>query len=391
MVVEAFKKTGVFMKRIFLQFFLFVNACFCAEIAVDDMRIDLSCSDPNTQEAFSELIARHWRDKQSYPLVLAKSGATNTIYPFDFDAFLAYIRQSDLGKRGSNPLTRDPIKEIAVVDLQPLPLPSSSELPESFFEFVDARFNKLASQRLLDNFSDAVKPKLMRISVPRVRVFAIDEFLRRLEVSSILAIEYDSQRGALLLDNKGISELPETFFATVAVKLPHLKILNLSDNKLENLPASVEKLANLQSLLLSGNLLEQLPKTIGKLRNLQYLFAGENKIDNLPNSLWRLRNLVELYLADNQITEISPLISNLVKLRSLNFSGNLVSQLPSSIGGLINLEVLNVMRNPLPRLPETITRLVHLKKIFVDNKVRQIAPVNFKILVDRGVGFAEKL
>lgn len=380
------------MKYIFLiwPIFLFVHACFCANLVIDGMNIDLSGNDVNLQESFGELIVKHWREKKPYKLAIIKSGPVDKsiLYPFDADAFLNYVNLNDSGRRGLNPITRELITAVAVFDLMPLPLPDVNEIPESFFEFIRTRFNTDASKRLQNAFRpDINQPIIIKTALSQSEVFNINQFMRRLVVNPILVQEYDKKQKVLLLSDHVIEKLPDNFFEELSIKLPDLKTINLSHNKLTEISASVSKLLNLEALIIGDNDLTTLPKTIGKLRRLRYLFAGNNKLEVLPDSLWKLRQLSELYLAHNKLSEISPLISNLVHLRSLDVSWNQIIELPKSIGGLISLENLNILHNPLQRLPETVTRLINLKKIFADDIQHQISPETFELLKNRGVNF----
>lgn len=64
----------------------------------------------------------------------------------------------------------------------------------------------------------------------------------------------------LYLENNNLSELPEELF----VSLPHLQWLDVRNNQLTNLPASIRSHPSLESILLQGNKIEKLPLELCK-------------------------------------------------------------------------------------------------------------------------------
>merc|ERR1712183_945464 len=76
--------------------------------------------------------------------------------------------------------------------------------------------------------------------------------------------------------------------------LTSLKVLDIHNNRLKNLPKEIGELHCLQNLNVSNNLLTELPQTIGKLVNLKLLFAKDNKINSLPSSINTMHSLQTL-------------------------------------------------------------------------------------------------
>lgn len=72
-----------------------------------------------------------------------------------------------------------------------------------------------------------------------------------------------------------------------------LKVLNISNNLLHFLPNQIAKLQNLRSLHVDNNNLHSFPTGIGKLHNLKVLSASNNSLSTLPGStkLWNLQRL----------------------------------------------------------------------------------------------------
>ncbi|XWS27615.1 hypothetical protein CRYUN_Cryun26dG0132000 [Craigia yunnanensis] len=70
------------------------------------------------------------------------------------------------------------------------------------------------------------------------------------------------------LEDAPISELPGDL-----VNLFNLRYLNLTRTRVKELPKSIEKLNNLQSLIVRKTKIKELPPGIVKLKNLRYLIA----------------------------------------------------------------------------------------------------------------------
>ncbi|MBA0600385.1 probable disease resistance protein At4g27220 [Gossypium raimondii] len=96
----------------------------------------------------------------------------------------------------------------------------------------------------------------------------------------------------LLLSWNALKEIPESFFE----HFPNLKILDLSDTRLESLPNSISFLEKLTVLLLRGCLcLKRLP-CLSKLQALKKLDLGSSGIREIPQGLEMLVNLRYLNL-----------------------------------------------------------------------------------------------
>lgn len=99
--------------------------------------------------------------------------------------------------------------------------------------------------------------------------------------------------------------------------------LNLSNQGLQKLPASVLKMTNLEELNISNNQLTgALPGEIHDLRNLRILNASNNLMTGVPAEVGQLSNLEVLDLSNNRLTGLPNELGNLKKLKKLNLSGN---------------------------------------------------------------------
>ena len=102
---------------------------------------------------------------------------------------------------------------------------------------------------------------------------------------------YESRRG------HGVFPRPLLEHTTV-------RSINLSHNKLNEIPPEINALKDLRFLNLSDNRLEALPPQIGELTNLEVLDLSGNNLKSLPRELGKLHNLKQLYVGSNNLTEI---------------------------------------------------------------------------------------
>lgn len=126
-----------------------------------------------------------------------------------------------------------------------------------------------------------------------------------------------SKLRSFLVFNKSLKTLP------LGSKM--LRVLDLEDAPIDELPNEIFKLFNLRYLNLRGTLLKKLPNSIGRLLNLQSLDLRDTQIEALPRGIGKLKNLRHLIM--------------------YRYTGNrnglryvIVMQAPSNIGQLKNLQ-----------------------------------------------------
>ena len=215
-------------------------------------------------------------------------------------------------------------------------------------------------------------------------------------------------------------------------RLERLHLLNLSGNKLDMSVLDVIcQLDGLVDLFLgNNNLIGSLPPEICRLNCLQTLDLSSNKLEDLPESIWTMSNLKHLNVADNLIRELPfeqlvdlPLIdidasknrlagclfgdnvTSMQTLQSLDVSFNLLDMLSShaitmpallslavdgnrltslpDVSTWSTLHIFTAAENLLSNLPIGFTELASLKNAsFASNKITQI---------DERVGFMDAL
>ncbi|KAG9143510.1 hypothetical protein Leryth_026638 [Lithospermum erythrorhizon] len=186
-----------------------------------------------------------------------------------------------------------------------------------------------------------------------------------------------------------------------------VRTLDLTHNKIADIPMEISKLVNLQRMILANNLIDRLPSNMGKLQSLKILtldiFSSQqrplmplfislvltnvlpmcsvgqlvklerlsisgNALINLPETLGSLRNFSSwMYLVI--LLNTSDMVSHsvAVELVLLNISNNKLKFLPESVGSCFSLEELQANDNSLEELPASICSLVHLKSLCLNN------------------------
>jgi hypothetical protein len=167
------------------------------------------------------------------------------------------------------------------------------------------------------------------------------------------------------LSNNQLESLPNDFG-----KLHQLKIAFFSDNNFTELPSVLGQCKNLEMvgfksnkitkinqdtfpeklrwLILTNNFIEEIPASFGKCNRMQKLALAGNQIKQLPAEMANLKNLELIRISDNLLTEIPSWIFELPKLSWIAFAGNPVSemeQITHSLSGIDwnHLDIQNVL------------------------------------------------
>lgn len=143
----------------------------------------------------------------------------------------------------------------------------------------------------------------------------------------------------------------------------NLKELNIYQNGLALMPASLNTLTQLQVLTMGGDTLEQFASisNLKALRTLSITHSPNLKIAAVLPKITRLDSLTQLSLQNCNITKLSSSIAKLSDLVYLDLSGNVLSSLPKEIQKLSNLKTLKLQGNPFSE--KTIAQL----KIWLPN------------------------
>ncbi|CAD8095569.1 unnamed protein product [Paramecium primaurelia] len=176
-----------------------------------------------------------------------------------------------------------------------------------------SKLSSISSHEVLDSEQEISK----KAFVPTLRTpFENDKFKQRKEEQlnndSYLKVNLSNQllsSTSLALDklSQSILELDASnnLFNQFPNQLKYynnLKILNLSNNQIQEIPIKFY-LPNLEKLILSDNQIKQLPSSLFKLRTLRELNLNNNNIEYLPSELFQLK-LTYLGLRSNLFTTI---------------------------------------------------------------------------------------
>jgi len=153
----------------------------------------------------------------------------------------------------------------------------------------------------------------------------------------------------------------------IALRNPDLVIeLDLSNQRLSELPFNISYLKNLKILNLSSNNLKELSISITYLENLEVLILDNNYLTDLNSSFGYFKNLRELSLKYNNLNSLSSSLGYLKSLEFLDLTGNNLNDLSNNLSYLTKLEVLIVDDNPLI-LPQSLSYCKNLKYVYCRN------------------------
>jgi hypothetical protein len=160
--------------------------------------------------------------------------------------------------------------------------------------------------------------------------------------------------GATRLDlSCGLKEFPEEIFDLA----DSLEVLNLTGNRLSDLPDDLPRLKKLRILFCSDNAFRHLPPVLAECPGLSMIGFKSNRIEEvtaLPPSLrW-------LILTDNRVASLPASIGHCAPLQKLMLSGNRLAALPDEMAACTNLELVRLAANRFESLPDWLLELPQL-------------------------------
>lgn len=108
---------------------------------------------------------------------------------------------------------------------------------------------------------------------------------------------------------------------------------------------------------LSKQKIKELPNDFGPLINLRELYLDKNKLKKLPRSIASCEQLRIISISKNKFVDFPMIICYLSQLRTLDFSTNEIAELPDCIAELIHLENIYLVGNEVAIIPNKLEKL----------------------------------
>uniref|UniRef100_A0A8R1DZ09 Disease resistance R13L4/SHOC-2-like LRR domain-containing protein n=1 Tax=Caenorhabditis japonica TaxID=281687 RepID=A0A8R1DZ09_CAEJA len=175
-------------------------------------------------------------------------------------------------------------------------------------------------------------------------------------------LEMASKSRILQLKGTGLKSVPEEITSLAEV----LRNLELSENKIREIPPFIGLFTQLKQLHLSNNCLESLPDEIGSMKKLEILNLGGNKLRNIPVTIAACTDLRTVDLSNNQFSVFPIELVSCLHLDLLNLNGNQIETLPDEIADLKAIE-LSLNQNRLHSLnAENLSKSKTLRTLRLD-------------------------
>lgn len=153
----------------------------------------------------------------------------------------------------------------------------------------------------------------------------------------------------------GLKKFPSEIFALADT----LEQLDLSGNKLSELPDNFDLLKNLKILFLSDNHFTKFPGILSKCVNLDIIGFKANEISEIEEDAFP-NNLRWLILTNNRLSQIPNSIGKCYRLQKLMLAGNRLTTLPETLAECKSLELLRISANSLKEIPAWLVSLPKL-------------------------------
>jgi Leucine-rich repeat (LRR) protein len=192
---------------------------------------------------------------------------------------------------------------------------------------------------------------------PSVQASKLSEDVRWWEAAALTSIDLSNNPELTALDGDGWNSLDElthlradscalTHVAAAALR-PSLKVLSLSNNRLDRLDDAAIAAMSLVSLVLSNNSLRACPSSL--CASLERLHLQHNRLTSLPPSLGGLTSLKELDLSYNALESLPEWVGALESLQTFRCRGNRVSR--GGFAACSSLKEIDMRENRLVQLP----------------------------------------
>lgn len=190
-------------------------------------------------------------------------------------------------------------------------------------------------------------------------------------IASCAAVAFSNSAEAQLLDAVALDSVRT--FRSMESALVHPDAvfrLDLSGQKLKEVP-DLRVFKNLNALDMSQNKLRELPAWFGQLGYMQELRISRNKLVDFPEVICKLSHLKRLDLSRNALTGLPKCMGGLKEMTSLDLWDNDLADFPTDIAGMEALRFLD-LRNIMFEAPE----MERIQGLFPQAKIFFSAPCN---------------
>ncbi|XP_019639098.1 PREDICTED: malignant fibrous histiocytoma-amplified sequence 1 homolog, partial [Branchiostoma belcheri] len=165
--------------------------------------------------------------------------------------------------------------------------------------------------------------------------------------------------------------------------MPSVSTLLLSNNNIKTLPeldmAKVSTESKLEKINFSNNEIREVPAALLLMPTLKALYLRSNKIEKLPDMIYLDRNklsenLGDIDLSNNELDHLPSVLCFLPSLRKLDLKQNKISSVNENVQSCQSLSFLDVSHNRLTLIPSDVIRLPNLRVIYASNN--QISSVS---------------
>ncbi|XP_076833719.1 leucine-rich repeat-containing protein 57 [Brachyhypopomus gauderio] len=193
-------------------------------------------------------------------------------------------------------------------------------------------------------------------------------------------LETSQKTGVFQLTGKGLQEFPEELQRLTG----NLRTVDLSNNKIEVLPAFVGSFQHLKSLTISSNKIASLPNDIGNLKKLEILILNGNHLHQLPAAVGQLKALRTLSVSGNHFREFPRVLGSLRHLDVLDLSKNRIQTVPAEVADLQAIEI-NLNQNQISSLSPELSRCPRLKVLRLEENCLELSSIPTSILTESQV------
>jgi len=152
-----------------------------------------------------------------------------------------------------------------------------------------------------------------------------------------------------------LTELPPEVFDLA----DSLEVLNLSGNRLTDLPQDLPRLHKLKVLFCSDNHFSRVPEVVGACPSLSMVGFKANQLTELPAAALPAQ-LRWLILTDNQLEQLPAALGERPQLQKLALAGNRLSSLPEAMQQCQQLGLLRISANRFERMPPWLLQMPQL-------------------------------